>query len=289
MSCYLIKSKLNGLVLDVMKGATSAGAHVITYTEHGKPNQLWYDDNRNGTICSKQTGFCMDLDGDTLVVRPFEKGDKNQQWERVNNSIRSRQNKDSVLDIYGEKKAVGAKVGPYAFSGKPNQMWDFVMVPSCPAPAEAAAVPASQHVTQPTYPGHGDNQSKGRRDFWIVNERTGRVVDIQGASTSADAKVILYTKNMAAKERNQLWYLDEHGHIRSALNDFVFHNKESGKKVKMAPHSNNPRSEWTVDGKKIVNRTGECLMVKGDDDEGAPLCAGHYKGTPQQHWALQYA
>lgn len=60
---YLIKSKLNGLVLDVKKGGNDAGAHVITYTHHGKDNQLWYDDVATGTIRSKQTGFCLDLNG----------------------------------------------------------------------------------------------------------------------------------------------------------------------------------------------------------------------------------
>jgi len=287
MSCYLIKSKLSGLVMDVKKGATAAGAQVITFTEHGKENQLWYDDPKNGTICSKQTGFCMDLDGDMLVVRPFEKDDQNQKWERVDKFIKSRHNSKKVLDIYGEKKTTGAKIGPYEFSGQPNQQWEFVMVPSCPSPI-AASAPPTQQVTQPIYPNLVD-PSKSKRDFWIVNEKSGKVVDIQGASTSSDAKVILYTKNAAPTVRNQQWHLDEHGHIVSSLNDFVFQNKESGKKLKMAPHSSNPRGQWTVDGKKIVNRAGECLTLKGDEDDGSPLSSGHYKGAPNQHWTFQYS
>jgi len=283
----MIKSKLSGLVLDVQKAATTAGAHVITYTEHGKPNQLWYDDPKNGTICSKQTGFCMDLDGDVLVVRPFEKGDQNQQWERVDHFIKARHNSKKVLDIFGEKKSAGAKVGSYEFNGNPNQQWDFVMVPSCPSPV--AQAPPTQQVAQPIYP-NLPSQPGARRDCWIVNEKTGKVIDIQGASVAADAKVILYTKNASSQDRNQLWYVDEHGHIRSALNNMVFQNKESGKKLKMAPYSSNPRGQWTVDGKKIVNRTGECLMMKGhEDDDGEPLSSGHYKGSPNQHWSLQYS
>jgi len=289
MSCYLIKSKLNGLVLDVKKGATAAGAQVITYTEHGKPNQLWYDDLKNGTICSLQTGFCLDLDGDTLVVRPFEKDDQNQKWMRDEHFIKSRNSNKRVLDIYGEKKSAGAKVGPYEMNGHPNQQWDFVMVPNCPAPNAAAAVPPTQQVTQPIYPSLGDNQPKGRRDCWIVNDNTGKVVDIHGSSMAADAKVILHSKTATGKERHQQWYQDEHGHLRSALNDFVFQNKESGKKLKMAPYSNNPRGHWIVDGKKIVNGSGDCLMMKGDDDDGAPLSSGHYKNSPNQHWSLQYS
>jgi len=285
MSCYIIKSKLNGLVLDVKKGATAAGAQVITYTEHGKENQLWYDDVKNGTICSKQTGFCLDLDGDTLVVRPFEKDDQNQKWERVDKFIKSRQNSKKVLDIFGGKKGTGAKVGSYDFNGEANQQWEFVIVPSCPSPI---APPPAQHVAPPTYPG-GASQPGAKRNCWIVSDKSGKVVDIQGGSTAADAKVILYTKNASALEKHQQWYLDEHGHIRSALNDFVFQNKEAGKKLKMAPHSTNPRGQWTVDGKKIVNRAGECLMLKGDDGDDAVLNSGHYKGSPNQHWTLQYS
>jgi len=275
------------MVLDVKKGEAKAGAQVITYTEHGKANQLWYDDLANGTICSKQTGFCMDLDGETLVVRPYEKDAHNQKWEKVDMYIKSRNNSKKVLDIYGAKKAAGAKVGVYDFNGQPNQQWDFVMVPGVPAgpgPVEQAAKPSTQQQTVtpqvPLLPG---------RQFFIVSEKSEKVVDIQAASMAADAKAILWTRNASQQVKNQLWYFDEHFFIRSFLNHFVFQNKDSGKILQMAPFTNTPRGQWTVDGKKIVNRTGECLMVKGDDkDDGAELSSGHYKGAANQHWIIQY-
>jgi len=55
-------------VLDVTKASTTAGAHVIIYTKHGKDNQIWYDDKETGTIRSKQTGFCLDIDSNSLSI-----------------------------------------------------------------------------------------------------------------------------------------------------------------------------------------------------------------------------
>ena len=47
-----------------------------------------------------------------------------------------------------------------------------------------------------------------------------KVVDIEGANPSENTKVIMYDPH--GTERNQLWYFDEQGIIRSALNDMVF-------------------------------------------------------------------
>ena len=40
--------------------------------------------------------------GDTLVVRPYEKADHNQQWERTGEFIKSRTYDKKALDIYGK-------------------------------------------------------------------------------------------------------------------------------------------------------------------------------------------
>lgn len=68
---YFIKSRLSGLVLDIEKGSTSPGAKVIPWEKHGKDNQLWYDDPITGTIRSKLTNFCLDVEGGyTRQIRP---------------------------------------------------------------------------------------------------------------------------------------------------------------------------------------------------------------------------
>ena len=67
--------------------------------------------------------------------------------------------------------------------------------------------------------------------------------------------------------------------------------EETGSTLRMAPYSTSAvRGQWSVDGKKIVNRTGECLDVKqSDKDDGAELVSYRYKGAPNQNWTVQYA
>jgi Ricin-type beta-trefoil lectin domain-like len=65
MSYFFIRSRLNGLVLDIEGGNRAPGARVLLWNQ--KPvdndNQLWYDDHQTGTIRSKLNGFCLDLAG----------------------------------------------------------------------------------------------------------------------------------------------------------------------------------------------------------------------------------
>jgi len=48
-----------------------------------------------------------------------------------------------------------------------------------------------------------------------------KVLDISGGSATAGAKVIIWPKKHGGQHRNQLWYFDANGFIRSALNDFA--------------------------------------------------------------------
>ena len=65
----------------------------------------------------------------------------------------------------------------------------------------------------------------GSRPFRIVSELNAKVVDIQARSPAPDAKALLWSVDPGHGVRNQLWYLDSEGYIRSSLNDFVFTNK----------------------------------------------------------------
>ena len=64
-SYYFIRSRLNGLVLDVEGDNRNPGARVVMWNQ--KPgncdNQLWYDDFATGTIRSKLNDFCLDWNG----------------------------------------------------------------------------------------------------------------------------------------------------------------------------------------------------------------------------------
>ena len=63
---YYIRSRLNGLVLDVEGQNRNPGARVIMWKQKQAgncDNQLWYDDPTTATIRSKLNDFCLDWDG----------------------------------------------------------------------------------------------------------------------------------------------------------------------------------------------------------------------------------
>jgi len=60
-----------------------------------------------------------------------------------------------------------------------------------------------------------------RRYFYIASDMHTKVLDIAGGSSLPEAKVIVWPKKAGIDRRNQLWYFDENGIIRSALNDFA--------------------------------------------------------------------
>jgi len=60
-----------------------------------------------------------------------------------------------------------------------------------------------------------------RRYFYIVSDMHKKVLDIQQAVSTPGAKVIVWHMKSGGDCRNQWWYFDESGIIRSALNDFA--------------------------------------------------------------------
>ena len=62
------------------------------------------------------------------------------------------------------------------------------------------------------------NVGRCRRYFYIVSDMHRKVLDVEGGSSNAGTRVIVWPKKGGS---NQLWYFDENGIIRSALNDFA--------------------------------------------------------------------
>jgi len=288
MSLYIIKSKLSGLVLDCEGGGGKAGHKVIPFDKHGKDNQVWYDDNSRGVICSKAGNLVLAVAHNQLCVEDYQAGKASQQWMRDGAFIRNRVDRNKVLDILDHNKEKGAKIGEYAFNGGPNQSWEFETVAG-QAPVTGGAPLAQASTGYPAYPGYpqAGGAGAGRREFLITSKMHGMVVDIVKANKDAGAKICMYTKN-SPPAKNQLWYVDPQGCIRSALNDMQFSSAKSGESLHMQANSD-PRSQWSFQGEKIVNRAGECLDIKGaDDDKGTELCGYEYKNQKNQHWSQEY-
>lgn len=277
---------MTNFVLDV-EGGGGAGKKVIPYDKHGKDNQLWYDDPLSGTIRSKAQNLCLDIENDQLCVKPFQQGDANQQWVRQEHFIRNRKDNNKVLDILQEKKEKGAKISAYKYNGGINQQWEFDFVGG--APGVAGQAPVAAATTYPGYPmptGAAAGAGTGRQ-FYIVSELSAKVLDIEGAKVEPGAKILMWEKHTPAK-KNQLWYLDSQGFIRSALNDMSFSNLTNVVLKTVAP-SGDPRSQWAFSGNKIISRSGEALDIsRGNKDNGAEVLSYTLKDTPNQHWRQEF-
>lgn len=260
---------MNRMVLDCEKGAKD-GHHIIIYEKHGKDNQIWFDDPTTGTIRSKaDPKLCLDVDRDHLVLKPFQQGNVNQQWHRDGAYIRNRFDKNKVVDVLQMKKEKGSKVGVYKYNGGENQQWEFVMAGGSAPQAPGAASAYAQ---------------AGKRDFFIVSELCDKVLDVAGEKAEPGTKVVTWDKHTPVK-KNQLWYCDSNGYIRSCLNDMTFCNAATGDQLKMQMPDGNPRNQWMFDGKKVVNRAGESLDIRGaHKDNGAEVISYQYKDQANQHW-----
>jgi len=127
-----------------------------------------------------------------------------------------------------------------------------------------------------------------RREFYIVSEMHGKVVDIEGQNASPGARIIMYAKHHSPA-KNQLWYQDEQGFIRSSLNDMVFSNQGQAQGLRTQPPGGDPRSQWMAEGNRISNRLGETLdIARRNHENGAELISYPFQDAKNQHWRLEF-
>jgi len=325
MALFKIVSRLNGLAMDITGGNTQPGTKVVVWENHGRDNQQWYDDPATGTIRTKLNGFCLDIEGDQrLRIMPYQPGDPNQQWERdPQGYIRNRVNRNKVLDIAQGNKNPGAEIIMWDQNGAPNQLWNFEFVGGS-APQQAyGAYPAQQNYpgqypgqypapgqyppapgqypssgqyppATGQYPGQGypgypaqTAASTQRREFLIVSPfADGKVLDIKGGQGNRGDDIILWGRNQG---KNQRWYLDQQGFIRSALNDYAI-NAAAGQKAEVEPFNGGPNQQWVTEGNRVVNRAnGECLDIySAHKHDGATVGSWRWKDSPNQQWRIEY-
>jgi len=140
--------------------------------------------------------------------------------------------------------------------------------------------------------GYGGQQGFGggqRREFFIVSEMSGKVVDIERGNTAEGTKICIWDKH-PDRQRNQIWYTDPQGFIHSALNDMVFSNGGHDQELKMRrAGSNDPRALWRLNGNKITNSVGEVLDAKGaKDHNGTELISYRDENHKNQMWRFEY-
>lgn len=147
-----------------------------------------------------------------------------------------------------------------------------------------AAVPGAYPPGVGAYPAAVAVAHAERRCFHIIAEWNGEVLDISHDDARPGAPVITWQRKMA-RCPNQLWFCDQTGVIRSALNDFALEARAL-ESFRMMPYTGQPDQQWIFAGNRIVNRVRptECLT----DREGERPChAKGYKGKPRQHWRVE--
>lgn len=265
MSYYIIRSRLNNLRIDVpSKHRLETGTPVTAWLAKNWSDQLWYDHPDTGTIRWKKTDHCLDLEDDIIVVNPYCHGNAGQLWRRDGPLIRQNSNPSQVIRVE-ENFIPGAKVTVGRESGSVSEQFDFVHIPGLDEPYE-------------------------RRMFYIVSEYYSRVVlDVRRERATAGTDVIIWPKKSRSQSKNQLWYFDTHGVIRSALNDLVIE-AQYGSSAKTAAHERRACQEWTVVEQGLISKTGECLELNEDEvQDGSAVYSAKFYDNPNQRWRLEYA
>lgn len=127
---FFIKSRLSGMVLDIDGGNTDPGAKVIQWDQKDNPgsrdNQLWRYDWETNCIKTKLNDFCLDIDGDDIILNPFD-GSPSQIWVPSDDRITNLETgKD--LDLADCCRDAGGKICCWDYNGGDNQKWDFEFV-----------------------------------------------------------------------------------------------------------------------------------------------------------------
>lgn len=255
---FLIKSQLNGLVLDIENNSPYPGAKVSTF--QAKPvgendNQIWYEDRLTGTIRSALNDFCLDIQNDNLVVMPYSPGSNTQEWQLSGNRISNKGNPNWVIDIAGNNSDPGARVAAYDYNGGANQHWtpDFL---------------------DPKF-------------FVIKSKMANKVLDVDDAKKDPGTNVIIYEAN---GQDNQLWYEDRSGVIRSKINKYALDG--TGEHIKLQPYDwGNPKQQWIVSGEYLCLRDDPNTVIDiegGWSWDGTKLCPYARHGKDNQLFTIEY-
>jgi len=135
VTTYLIKSKLNGLVMDVAGANQDPGTYVITWEINHGDSQTWTM-TPEGLIKSQLNGFvldCQDFNSPPyylIVVNPVQgtKGSPSPQWKIEDGVIKNKQTPNLVLDIAGAQTEPAAGILAAPYNGGLHQQWELVPV-----------------------------------------------------------------------------------------------------------------------------------------------------------------
>lgn len=257
---FYIRSRLNGMVLDIKDGTPDPGTEIIMWEKKDEDcdNQLWFEDRVAGVIRSKMNkDLVLQYDDGRLIINWFDKNCDDQKLICARDRIQSRSNPMSVLDIRDANAECGASLCLYDNHEDKNQLWHF------------------EHV-----PGHY---------FMIKSRLNGKVLDLLDSNTDEGAPIGIWEENGGD---NQLWFENSDGLIRHKLNGFVI---DASEKLQLRMARFDPSNEnqgWIYsEGSAIRNMNNHKRVIdiyQALEDDGTPVIDDKYHGGDNQQWDLVY-
>ncbi|CAH1797243.1 unnamed protein product [Owenia fusiformis] len=133
---FMIRNKMNGLVLDIESNNTEPGASIVMWTPNCSDNQLWTVENNH--IISKLSGMAIDIEGGnptqgTRIVTWHQEDKEWQKWSFEGSGALVSQLGGGTLclDVIDQQMEPGCKVGIWNHNGGENQQWELVLAPGC--------------------------------------------------------------------------------------------------------------------------------------------------------------
>jgi hypothetical protein len=186
---FLLRSKLNGFVLNIRDSNKIAGASLVAapvVSEHGTANQQW-ETTLDGLIRSRLNNFVVDITdsnkaaGTPVISYPVNgaQGSSNQRWKLTlvpgtNYFLIKSDLNGFVLDVKESNQAANASVISHPINGEhgtSNQHWEFIPVPVAALGAETV-VGTGQAQTTPAKT-DGANTTSSQIESSRVDNTTG--------------------------------------------------------------------------------------------------------------------
>ncbi|GAB1544665.1 hypothetical protein NUACC21_73410 [Scytonema sp. NUACC21] len=176
-SYFLIKSKLNGLVLDIAGGNPAPRTPIVLYTASNGANQQWTI-NEQGVIVSKLNGFALDGSQpyNVAVTNPAT-GAATQQWIITDQGVVINQANGFALEVLGGSSDLFTPVivSPVK-DGDLSQQWELVPVPEeVPPPVLPTDCEALANSLKSCLPQFTD----------VVSQTTTNDLDVTGTSLTS--------------------------------------------------------------------------------------------------------
>ena len=343
-SNYNVASKINSdYLLDVVNGSSNSGVRLQTNKKNSANNQNWrFNRNSDGTytIVNEKSGKAIDVSGATMkngtaVQQYNQNGTCAQKWYIVKENgyyyFASACNKKYALDIPDGKVANYPRLQIWEHSsGNSNQLWKFSdrVTPSTDVSSFTYNVASKLNtnylldivngsnnsgVRLQTYKKNNANNQNWRfthnsdNTYTIINEKSGKAIDLSGATTKNGNPVQQYTSNATCAQK---WYLvkeNNYYYFASSCNKNYAIDIPSGK-VANYPHlqvwehsSGNSNQLWKIDqylnlvsASEIPNATYNIAsklntdyfldIVNGSTDSGAATQTYKKNGANNQNW-----